>query len=150
MWVHHGVLPHPWRRLGWANHIILQHKHWPELLPDSILRWATPDKGRLSNAPRSNATKTMTGPTASRSAIATDIPSLSYAIIDHNEAPRSDCARHTRSRTATLTGNTPLRPDYRMADRSGFAASAAPSPPPKPTLRSSPLPRSARLASRSH
>ena len=37
----------------------------------------------------------MTGPTASRSAIATDIPWLSYAINDHNEAPRSNCARHT-------------------------------------------------------
>ena len=32
-----------------------------------------------------------------------------------------------------------------MADRSGFAASATPSPPPKATLRSPPLPRSARL-----
>ena len=89
----------------------------------------------------------MTGPTASRSAIATNIPWLYYAIKDHNEAPRSNCARHTRSRTATLTGNTPLRPDYRMADRSGFATSAAPSPPSKATLRSSPLPRSARLGS---
>ena len=88
-----------------------------------------------------------TDATASRSAIATDIPWLSYAINDHNEAPRSNCARHTRSRRATLTGNTPLRLDYRMADRSGFAASAAPSPPPKATLRSSPLPRSARLGS---
>ena len=89
----------------------------------------------------------MAGPTASRSAIATDIRWLSYAINDHYEAPRPDCAGHTRSRTATLTGNTPLRPDYCMADPSGFAASAAPSPPPKATLRSSPLPRSARLGS---
>ena len=87
----------------------------------------------------------MADPTASRSAIATNIPWLSYAINDHNETPRSNCARHTRNRTATLTGNTPLWPDHRMADRSGFAASAAPSPPPKSTLRSSPLPRSARL-----
>ena len=87
----------------------------------------------------------MAGPEASRSVVATDISWLSYAINDHNEAPRSDCARHTRSRTATLTGNTPLWPDYRMSDRSGFAASAAPSPPPKATLRSPPLPRSARL-----
>ena len=89
----------------------------------------------------------MTGPTASPSAITTDKLWLSYAINDHNEASRSNCARHTRSRTATLTGITPLRPDYRMADRSGFAASAAPSPPPKATLGSSPLPRSARLGS---
>ena len=35
----------------------------------------------------------LAGPTASRSAIATDIPWLSYAINDLNEAPRSDCAR---------------------------------------------------------
>ena len=89
----------------------------------------------------------MTGPTASCFAIATDEPWLSYAINDHYEASRSNCARHTRIRTATLTGNTPLRPDYRMAARSGFAASAAPSPPLKATLRSSPPPRSARLGS---
>ena len=87
------------------------------------------------------------GLTASRSATATDIPRLSYAINDHNEAPWSDCARHTRSRTAILTGNTPLRSDYRMADRSGFTASAAPSPALKATLRSSQLPRSAHLGS---
>ena len=89
----------------------------------------------------------MTGPTASTFAIATDEPWLSYAINGHHEASRSNCARDTRSRTATLTGNTPLRPDYRMAARSGFAAPAAPSPPPKATLRSSPPPRSARLGS---
>ena len=89
----------------------------------------------------------MTGPTASRSAIATDKSWFSYAIDDHNEAPRSNCARHTRSRTATLTGKTPLRPDYRMADRRVFAASTAPSPPPKSTLHLSPPPRSARLGS---
>ena len=99
----------------------------------------TKDDFRMHRAPM--LLNRMAGPTASRSAIATDIPWLSYAINDHNETPRSDCARHTRSRTATLTGNTPLRPDYRMADRSGFAASAASSPLPKATLRSSPLPR---------
>ena len=53
-----------------------------------------------------------------------------------------------RSRTAILTGNTPLRPDYRMAARSGFVASAAPAPPPKVSFRSSPPPRSAHLGSR--
>ena len=72
----------------------------------------------------------MTGLTGSSFAIATDEPWLSYTINDHHEASRSNCARHTRSRTATLTGNTPLRPDYRNAVRSGFAASAAPPPPP--------------------
>ena len=89
----------------------------------------------------------MTGPTASSFAIANDKPWLSYAINDHHEASRFNCARHTRSRTVTLTDNTPLRSDYRMAARSGFAASAAPSPPPKATLRSSPFSCSARLGS---
>ena len=68
----------------------------------------------------------MTGPTTSPFATSIDGPCLSYAINDQHETPRSNCARHTRSRTATLAGNTPLRPDYRMAARSGFAASAAP------------------------
>ena len=89
----------------------------------------------------------MIGPTADRSAIATDKPWLSYATNGHNKAPRSNCVRHTRSRTATLTGKASLRSDYRMADRRGFAASAAPSLLPKATLRSSPPPRSAHLGS---
>ena len=89
----------------------------------------------------------MTGPTASSFAIATDEPWLSCAINGHHEASRSNCARRTQSRTATLTGDTPSRPDYRMAARSGFPASAAPPPPPKATLRSSPPPCSARLGS---
>ena len=139
MWLHHGVLPHPWRRLEWANHIVLQPKYFLGGLP------LTKDVFRTHRAPM--PLNRMTGPTASRSAIATDIPWLSYTINDHNEAPRSNCTRHKRSRTATLTGKTPLRPDYRMANRSGFAASAAPSLPPKARLRSSPPPRSARLGS---
>ena len=89
----------------------------------------------------------MTGPTTSPFATSTDGPCLPYAINDQHEAPRSICARHTRSRTVTLAGNTPLRPDYRMAARSGFAASAAPVPPPKTSFRSSPPPRSVRLGS---
>ena len=89
----------------------------------------------------------MTGPTTSPFATCTDEPCLSYAINERHEAPRSNCARHTRSRTATLAGNTSLRPDYRIAARSGFAASATPAPPPKASLRSSPPPRSARLDS---
>ena len=89
----------------------------------------------------------MTGQSTSPFVTSTDGPCLSYAIKDQHEAPRSNFARHTRSRTATLTGNTPLRPDYRMAAHSGFAASAAPAPPPKTSFRSSPPPRSVRLGS---
>ena len=89
----------------------------------------------------------MTGRTITPFATSTDGPSLSYAINDQHEAPRSNCARHTRSRTASLAGNTPLRPDYRMAARSGFAASAAPASPPKTSFRSSPPPRSVCLGS---
>ena len=87
----------------------------------------------------------MTGPTTSPFAPSTDGPCLSYAVNDQHEAPRSNCARHTQSRMATLAGNTPLRPDYRMAARSGFAASAAPAPPPKTSFRSLPPPRLVRL-----
>ena len=87
----------------------------------------------------------VTGPTTSSFVITTDKPWLSYEISDHHVASRSNSVRHTRCRTATLTGNTPLRPDYRMAARRGFALSTAPSPPPKATLCSSPPPRSTRL-----
>ena len=89
----------------------------------------------------------MTGPTTSPFATSTDEPCLPYAIDDQHEASRSNCARHTRSRTATLAGNTPLRPDYRMAVRSRYAASAAPASPPKASFCSSPPPRSACLSS---
>ena len=89
----------------------------------------------------------MTGPITSPFATPTDGPCLSYAINDQHEIPRSDGARHTRSRTATLAGNTPLRSDYRKVARSGFAASAAPAPPPKTSFRLSPPPRSGRLGS---
>ena len=89
----------------------------------------------------------MTGTTTSPFATSTDEPCLPYTINEQHEAPRSNCARNTRSRTATLAGNTPLLPDYRMAARSGFAASATPAPPPKASLRSLPPPRSARLDS---
>ena len=89
----------------------------------------------------------MTDPTTSTFVSPTDESCLSYAIDDQLEASRSNRAGRTRSRTATLTGNTPLRPDYRMAARSGFAASAAPAPPPKAPFRSSPPPHSAHLDS---
>ena len=89
----------------------------------------------------------MTGPTTSLFATPTDEPCLSYAVDDQHEASRSNCARRTQSRTAILAGSIPLRPDYRMAARSGFASSAAPAPPPKASLCSSPPPRSARLDS---
>ena len=105
----------------------------------------TKDDFRTHRAPM--PLRRMTGPTPSPFATSTDGPCLSYAINGQHEAPRFNCARHTRRRTATLAGNTPLRPDYRMAARSGFAASAAPAPPPKTSFRSSPPPRSARLGS---
>ena len=80
----------------------------------------------------------------------TEEPCMSYAIDDQHEASRSNCVRRTQSRTAILAGNTPFRPYYRTGARSGFAASAAPAPPPKASLRSSTSPRSAHLAPRSH
>ena len=89
----------------------------------------------------------MAGPTTNPSTTSTDGPYLSYAINDQHEVPRSHGARQTRSRTATLAGNTPLRPDYRMATCRGFAASAAPALPPKTSFRSSPSPCSSRLGS---
>ena len=89
----------------------------------------------------------MTGPTTSSFAAPTEEPCLSYATDDQHDASRAKCAKRTRSRTAILAGNTPLRPDYRTAANSGFAASAAPAPPPKASFRSSPPPRSAPLGS---
>ena len=69
-------------------------------------------------------------------------PFTTYAISAHDDARRS--TRRTRSQIAILDGNAPLRPDYRTAAHSGFAASAASAPSP---LRTSPPPRSARLGS---
>ena len=69
-------------------------------------------------------------------------PCTTYAIDARDGAPRP--TRRTRSQTAILDGNTPLRPDYRTATHSGFAASAAEVSPP---LHTSPPPRSARLGS---
>ena len=89
----------------------------------------------------------MTGPTTRPFVAPTEEPWLSYAIDEQHDASRSKCAKRTRSQTAILAGNTPLRPDYHTAARSGFAASAAPVPPPKASFRSSPPPRSARLGS---
>ena len=89
----------------------------------------------------------MTGPTTRPFAVPTKQPCLSYAIDDQHDASRTNCAKRTQSQTAILAGNTPLRRDYRTAARSGFAASAAPTPPPKASFRSSPPPRSARLGS---
>ena len=77
----------------------------------------------------------------------TDEPCLSDAVDDQHEASRSNYVRHTRSQTTIFTGNTPLRPDYHAAARSGFAASAPPASPPKALFRSSPPPRSVRLGS---
>ena len=88
----------------------------------------------------------MTGPTTRPFAAPTE-ECLSYAIDDQHNVSRFNCAKRTRSQTAILAGNTPLRPYYRTAPRSGFAASAAPAPPPKASFRSSPPPRSTRLGS---
>ena len=89
----------------------------------------------------------MAGPTANTSVTPTSGPYLPYVIDDQLEASRPNCARRTRSRTAILTGNTPLRLDYHRAAPSGFAVPAAPALPPETPLRLSPLPRSDRLGS---
>ena len=87
------------------------------------------------------------GPTADASVYTTNGPYLSYAIDDQLESSRPTRAECTRSRTAILAGNIPLRPDYHRAARSGFAAPAAPALPPKAQPRSSPLPLLDRLGS---
>ena len=87
------------------------------------------------------------GPTADASVHTTNGPYLFYAIDNQLETFRPSRAGRTRSRTAILAGNTPLRPDYHRAARSGFATPAAPAPPSKTTPCSSPLPRSDRLGS---
>ena len=108
----------------------------------------TQDDFRTHRAPMPlNRINRMTGPTADTTATPTYGPYKSYMIDDQLETPRSTRAARTRSRTALLTGQSPLQPDYHKAARSGFAASAAPVPPPKASFRSSPLPRSARLGS---
>ena len=89
----------------------------------------------------------MTDPTTRPFAAPTAELCLSYATDDQHDASRPNCGKRTQSQTAVLAGNTPLRPDYRTAARSGFVPSAAPAPPPKASFRSSPPPRSARLAS---
>ena len=86
-----------------------------------------------------------TGPTTRPFAATTKEPCLSYRIDDQREAPPFNCAGRTRSRTTILAGNTPLRPDYRAAARSGFAASVASAAPPKFSFHSSPPRRSDRL-----
>ena len=119
----------------------------PNPSPTSVLGGLhlTKDDFRTHRSPM--PLRRMTGPTTSPFATSTDGSCLSYAINDQHEIPRSDGVRHTRRRTATLAGNTPLRPDYRRAARSGFTTSAAPAPPPKTSFRSSPPPRSVRLGS---
>ena len=87
------------------------------------------------------------GPTADTSARTTNGPYLSYAVDDQLEFSRPNRAGCTRSRTAILAGNTPPRPDYHTAARSGFAAPATSALPLKTPLRSFPLPRSNCLGS---
>ena len=119
----------------------------PNPSPTSVLGGLHLTKDDFRTHRSSMPLRRITGPTTSPFATSPDGPCLSYAINDQHDILQSDGARHTRSRTATLAGNTPLRPDYRMAARSGFAAFAAPAPPPKTSFRSSPPPRSVRLGS---
>ena len=101
----------------------------PNPSPTSVLEGLHLTKADFRTHRSPTPLRRLTGPTTSPFATPADGPCLSYAINDQHEIPRSDGARHTRSRTATLAGNTPLRPDYRKAARRGFAASAAPPPP---------------------
>ena len=105
----------------------------------------TKDDFRTHRAPMS--LMHMTGPMANSIAAPTEESYLSYVIYDQHEASRSNCVRRTQSRTAILAGKIPLRSNNRAAVRSGFAASAAPAPPPKASFRSSPPSRPARLGS---
>ena len=89
----------------------------------------TKDDFRTHHAPM--PLRRMTDQMTNFFATSTDEPYLPYAIDDQHEATWSNCAGYTRSRTVIMAGNTPLRPDYRMAARSGFTASAAPAPPSK-------------------
>ena len=89
------------------------------------------------------------GLTADTSVHTTNGLYLFYAIDDQLESSWPNGAGRTRSRTAILSGNTPLPPDYHRAARRGLATPAAPALPPKTPPRSSPLPRSDRLGSTS-
>ena len=81
----------------------------------------------------------MTGPITCPFVPSTEEPCLSYAINDNHDAFWSDCAKRTQSKAAILAGNTPLRPSYRTAARSGFAGSTAPAPQTKALFRSARL-----------
>ena len=65
------------------------------LFPTTVLGGLplTKDRFRTHRAPM--PLNRMTGPTASFFVTVTDEPWLSYAINDHHEASRSNCARHT-------------------------------------------------------
>ena len=89
----------------------------------------------------------MTGHTTRFFAAPTEEPCSPYAIHDQHDTSQSKCARRTQSQAVILAGNTPVRPDYCMAARSGFTSSAAPAPSSKARFRSSPPPRLVRLGS---
>ena len=128
--------------------------HSPCHAPDAVLGGLTPppDSPVLGGLPltpddfRTHRTPMppihMTARPRRSSATLPKTPLATYAISAPDDAPRP--TRRTRSQTVTLEGNAPLRPDYRTAAHSGFAASAASAPPP---LRTSPPPRLARLGS---
>ena len=109
-----------------------------------------PDNPLLGGLPLSNADfRThnaplppvhMVGSIARSTRAPTRTPNTIYTLENTRPPPTG----RTRSQSALLAGSTPTRPDYRLAARSGFAASAASAP---PSLRTSPPPRSARLGS---
>ena len=148
MWLYHAILPHPRCWLGWANPAVSQQpRHWPEPFRTPVLGGLPLTKDDCRTHRASMPLRRMAGPTADTSVTHTSGPYLSCAIDDQLETSRPNRTGRTRSRTAIPTGNTPLRPDYHRAARSGFVASAAPALPPTIPLRSSPLPRSGRLGS---
>ena len=89
----------------------------------------------------------MPGHTIRPFAAPTDEPCLPCAINDQHNTSRLKCARCMQSQAVMLAGNTPSRPDYCTAARSGFASSAAPAPSSKAPVHSSPPPHSTRLGS---
>ena len=111
----------------------------------SGLEGATPDDRRLPDTPCSNtgtAYDRFHHP-SSRSSYRKTLSLLRN--LCRYDTTRPPCARRPRSQSTILKGNVPSRSDYCTVARSGFTASAAPAPPTKAQLRSSPPPRLTRL-----